>query len=106
MVSSRTSRLWDSGVNAMMQGTLTWRNAMRAVGTEMVGWFAGIGGIVGAAVGANRKDGRFSELVTDAIQAGNTVLVVRTHAEPDRELVRVVLEASFRGREGVTTESA
>lgn len=72
----------------------------------MLGWFAGIGGIVGAAVGANRKDGRFSELVTDAIQAGNTVLVVRTHAEPDRELVRVVLEASFRGREGVTTESA
>jgi hypothetical protein len=24
----------------MMNGTLTWRNAMRAVGTEVVGWFA------------------------------------------------------------------
>lgn len=41
-LSSRTSRLWDSGIQAMMNGTLTWRNAMRAVGTEMVGWFAGI----------------------------------------------------------------
>lgn len=32
--------LWDKGVNALMNGTLTWRNAMRAIGTEMVGWFA------------------------------------------------------------------
>lgn len=70
----------------------------------MLGWFAGLGGIVGAAVGANRKEGRFSELVTDAIQAGNTVLVVRTHREADRTLARAILEASFRGREGTTTE--
>jgi hypothetical protein len=33
------------------------------------------------------------------------VLVVRTHTGPDRELAKVVLEASFRGRDGVTTES-
>lgn len=41
-LSGRMSSLWDSGINAMMNGTLTWRNAMRAVGAEMVGWFAGI----------------------------------------------------------------
>lgn len=34
------SSLWDKGINAMMQGTLTWRNAWRAVLTDMTGWFA------------------------------------------------------------------
>lgn len=34
------SGLWDKGVNALMNGTLTWRNAMRAIGAEMVRWFA------------------------------------------------------------------
>jgi hypothetical protein len=32
--------LWNNGVQALMNGTLTWANAMRAVGTELVGWFA------------------------------------------------------------------
>lgn len=71
----------------------------------MLGWFAGIGGIVGAAVGAGRKDGQLSELVSDAIQAGNTVLLVRTHGEADRELARRLIEASFRGRDEVVIES-
>lgn len=32
--------LWDKGVNALINGTLTWSNAVRAIGTEMVKWFA------------------------------------------------------------------
>ena len=60
----------------------------------MLGWFAGIGGIVGAAVGAGRKEGRFSELVADAIQAGNTVLLVRTHDEAEQALARGIVKAS------------
>ena len=39
-LGSRMSSLWDQGINAMMQGTLTWAGAMRAVGTQIVGWFA------------------------------------------------------------------
>lgn len=34
------SGLWDKGIQAMLNGTLTWRNALRAIGTEVVGWFA------------------------------------------------------------------
>lgn len=71
----------------------------------MLGWFAGIGGIIGAAVGAGRKDGRFSELIRDAIHAGNTVLLVRTHDEADREKVRRIVEASFRGRDEISSET-
>jgi hypothetical protein len=39
-LSSRMSGLWDKGIDAMMNGTLRWRNALRAVGTEALGWFA------------------------------------------------------------------
>lgn len=39
-LGDRMSGLWDKGIQAMMNGTLTWRNSFRAVGTEMVGWFA------------------------------------------------------------------
>lgn len=34
------SSLWDKGVNAMMNGTLRWRNATKAIGMELAGWFA------------------------------------------------------------------
>lgn len=39
-LASRTSSLWDQGINAMMNGTFRWSNAMRAVGGQLVGWFA------------------------------------------------------------------
>lgn len=34
------SGLWDKGMQALLNGTLTWRNGMRAIGAEMVRWFA------------------------------------------------------------------
>lgn len=47
-LQSRMSGLWDKGIDAMMQGTLTWRNAFRAVGTELAAWFGKA--VVGAQV--------------------------------------------------------
>lgn len=38
-LQSRASSLWDQGINAMMNGTLRWGNALRAIGTQIVGWF-------------------------------------------------------------------
>ncbi len=35
----KMSGLWDQGVTAMMNGTLTMRNAQKAVGAEIVRWF-------------------------------------------------------------------
>lgn len=34
------SGLWDKGVQALMNSTLTWKNAMQAIGAEIVRWFA------------------------------------------------------------------
>lgn len=39
-LGNRISGLWDKGLQAMMNGTLTWRNAMRAIWTELGMWFA------------------------------------------------------------------
>lgn len=36
---SRMSGLWDKGIQAMMNGTLTWKNAMNAIFTELAGAF-------------------------------------------------------------------
>jgi hypothetical protein len=39
-LQSRNAGLFDKGVNAMMNGTLTWRSASQAVMTEYTAWFA------------------------------------------------------------------
>jgi len=39
-LSDRMGGLWDKGIAAMMTGTLTWKGAFKAVGTELTGWFA------------------------------------------------------------------
>lgn len=39
-LSDRVTGLWDKGVQALLNGTLTWKNAMQAIGAEVVQWFA------------------------------------------------------------------
>ncbi|MCX7256383.1 MAG: hypothetical protein NTZ64_06500 [Polaromonas sp.] len=79
----------------------------------MLGWFASVGGIAGAVAGAasqappkgkEGKEGKFSELVMDAIQSGNVVLVVYTHGDTDRELVKNIIGESLTGYSRVPTE--
>jgi len=50
-------------------------------------WGAALGGLVGAAVGAEKpeekKEGKFSDLVLDAIRSGHVVLVAQTRTEAE-----------------------
>ncbi len=39
-LSDSISGLWDKGVQALLNGTLTWKNAFQAIGAEVVRWFA------------------------------------------------------------------
>ncbi len=73
----------------------------------MLGWFASVGGLLGAAagVGAGHKSGNFSELVRDAVKSGNTVLIARTHDESERALAREIIRHSLDGRDEVAMES-
>lgn len=38
-LTDRMSGLWDQGMQAMLNGTLTWRNGFRAIGSEVAAWF-------------------------------------------------------------------
>jgi hypothetical protein len=81
----------------------------------MLGWFAGLGGVVGAAIGAGvgtghtedgkEREGRFSELVMDAIEEGNTALVVRTWNDTDRERAKGIIMASLQGTDLTPVQS-
>ncbi len=77
----------------------------------MLGWFAGIGGIAGAVVGAATDEdkparmGKFSELVIDAIESGHVVLVVRTYGDADRALAKTIISNSLNGHTEALTES-
>ena len=68
----------------------------------MLGWGAGIGGVIGAAAGATshswanagHKQGWFSALVRDAISSGQVVLLVETRSEQETTIAREVIQAS------------
>jgi hypothetical protein len=60
----------------------------------MLGWGASLGGIVGAIAGAQKKDGKFSELVRDAVSSGHAVLVVETRSEDETAIARDVIQAA------------
>jgi hypothetical protein len=76
----------------------------------MLGWFASVGGIAGAVAGAANqeaqkgKEGKFSELVMDAIQSGHVVLVVYTHGDTDKELAKDIIGKSLAGHYRGPTE--
>ncbi|MDR3390443.1 MAG: hypothetical protein P4L77_01805 [Sulfuriferula sp.] len=64
----------------------------------MLGWGAAIGAMVGASAGAasgiEHKDGKFAELIGDAISNGQFVLVVKTITEQETAIARDVIQKS------------
>jgi hypothetical protein len=63
----------------------------------MLGWGAGLGGFIGAAVGAEKKEGGFSALIRDAIASGQVVLVAETLTAQQTETAKDVIMASVGG---------
>lgn len=61
----------------------------------MLGWGASLGGVVGAVIGSesrDKQDGKFAELVQDAIMNGQVVLVVQTRSEQETALAQEVIK--------------
>lgn len=76
----------------------------------MLGWGASLGGLVGAAAGAEsqagakaEKKGTFSVLIRDAISSGQVVLVAETRTEQETASARQVMQASVGACEDVST---
>ncbi|MCK9381457.1 MAG: hypothetical protein M0P95_10390 [Sulfuritalea sp.] len=76
----------------------------------MLGWGASLGGLVGAAAGAEshamnkmEKKGTFSALIRDAISSGQVVLVAETRTEQETASARQVMQAAVGACEDVST---
>ena len=97
-----------TGIGALAEVGLVMANVSFFVASPLLaplmllGWGASIGGLVGAAVGADSNthrtkdnDGWFSQLVRDAISSGHVVLVVETRTEQETAVARNIIEASI-----------
>jgi hypothetical protein len=64
---------------------------------SMLGWGASLGAVVGAVAGSthiNKEGGKLSDLVTDAIQSGQVVLVASTYSEHETAIAIEVIQAA------------
>lgn len=87
VVALGTAVLWASGVMLFVASPVV-------APLAMLGWFAGVGGLVGAATGAAatgapeagtpRKEGKFSELVMDAIKSATQCWLPAPMTRPKR----------------------
>jgi hypothetical protein len=90
-----------TGIGALAEVALVVANVSLFVASPliaplaMLGWGAALGGVVGAVVGADksedRTDGKFSDLVLDAIRSGHVVLIAHTRSVEETALVREVI---------------
>lgn len=90
-----------TGVGALAEVALVVANVSLFVASPliaplaMLGWGAALGGVVGAVVGAEksegRTDGKFSDLVLDAIRSGHVVLIAHTRSVEETAMVREVI---------------
>jgi hypothetical protein len=63
----------------------------------LLGWGASLGGLIGAAIGSensHKTDGRFANMVQDAIMHGQVVLVAHTFNEKDTVIAQEVIKES------------
>jgi hypothetical protein len=61
----------------------------------MLGWGASLGGVIGAVIGSestDKKDGKFADLVQDAIMNGQVVLFAQTRNEQETAIAQDVIQ--------------
>ncbi|OHX14387.1 hypothetical protein [Chromobacterium sphagni] len=80
-----------------------------------LGWFSSLGGLLRAVTGAEsnaplngpqRAQGRFSELMMDAVRTGDAVLIVQTRGIAEREWVKKRIGESLSASAPAAGESA
>lgn len=70
----------------------------------MLGWGASLGGLIGAVIGSestDKKDGKFADLVQDAIMNGQVVLVAQTRSEQETVIAQEVIKQAVGAFEDV-----
>jgi hypothetical protein len=88
-----------TGIGALAQVALVAANVSLFIASPliaplaMLGWGASLGGLIGAAAGAETKQGGFSALVSDAISSGQFVVVAHTRSARETAMARGVIVA-------------
>jgi hypothetical protein len=90
-----------TGIGALAEVALVSANVSLFVASSLVdplamlAWGAGLGGLIGAVVGAERhapaNDGSFAAQVCDAVMSGQTVLLAETSTPAETEIAREVI---------------
>lgn len=100
VVDSAIGTTIGAGIGALGQVAIVAANVSLFVASPllaplmMIGWGAAIGGFIGAANGISDQDKHFKDLVKDAVEQGNVVLVANTVTEQETELARQVVRLS------------
>ncbi|HEY6529969.1 MAG TPA: hypothetical protein VIZ65_14870 [Cellvibrionaceae bacterium] len=63
----------------------------------LIGNLATVGGLLGGAFGAADKETPFSAVVTEALAAGNVMLLVKTHNADENTLAKKIISDSLNG---------
>lgn len=86
------------GVAAMVAANVSLFLASPLLGPlTIIGWGASVGAIAGASAGAGLKEGRFADLVKDAINSGHTVLIVHAATKEQTTLAQNMIKTSLSG---------
>lgn len=113
LVDSAIGTAVGTGIGALAEVALVAANVSLFVASPllaplmMLGWGASLGGIIGATTGATtsagNKEGRFSDLIRDAISSGQVALVAETRTEQETIIAREVIQASIGDYNDVST---
>ncbi len=108
LVDGAIGTVVGTGIGALAELALVVANVSLFVASPliaplaMLGWGASLGGFIGAAAGTaadtganfGDKEGKFSELVRDAIKNGQVVLMAETRSEHETTMAQEVIKAS------------
>lgn len=97
-----------TGVGALAQLAFVATNVTLFVASPLVaplamlGWGASLGGFLGAAVGAAKKPKPFTDLVRDAIEHNQHVVIVETVTEEETENAKRIIKDSVGDYEDIS----
>lgn len=90
-----------TGIGALIEVAIVASNVTLFVASPLIaplvllGWGAGIGGLVGATLGAAENAKPLSALVEDAIKSGQLVVVAETRTEEETRIAQEIVKASI-----------
>jgi hypothetical protein len=101
-----------TGIGALAQVALIAANVSLFIASPLVaplallGWGASLGAMAGATYGAkvgSEKEGWLSDLVKDAISAGQVVLVAQTNTKQETDIAREAIQTSVGNHKDTNT---